>query len=58
MKSNAIKLVAACALISCSKALFAHEINGLQGTHWHATDTAGFAVFVGLAAAAIWLSRK
>jgi len=36
----------------------AHDGHGLTGTHWHATDTLGFAGLAVLVAAAIWLARK
>jgi hypothetical protein len=36
----------------------AHEGHGLAGAHWHATDVVGFAVVVGLAAAAVWWSGR
>lgn len=38
--------------------VFAHDGHGLAGTHWHATDVWGFVVVGGLAAAAVWVSRK
>jgi hypothetical protein len=52
------KLIAACALIIGAETAFSHENHGLEGAHWHATDTLGFVVVAALAAAAIWLSRK
>lgn len=52
------KLVAACAGLIGTTAAFAHEGHGLQGVHWHATDTLGFVVVAVMVAVAIWLSRK
>ena len=52
------KLVAACAGIMGATAVFAHEGHGLQGLHWHATDTLGFIAVAAMVAVAIWLSRK
>jgi len=37
--------------------VLAHGGHGLQGAHWHATDTFGLLLVGGLAALAIWLSR-
>ena len=37
---------------------FAHEGHGLEGPHWHATDTWGFVAIALVVAAAIWLRRK
>jgi hypothetical protein len=52
------QLAAAAALLVTSAASMAHEAHGLAGSsHWHATDTAGFAVVALLATLAIWLSR-
>ena len=47
----------AAALLGATATSIAHEVHGLGGSHWHATDTAGFAVVALLAAIAIWLSR-
>jgi len=52
------KLIAACAGLIGTTAVFAHEGHGLQGVHWHATDTLGFVVVAVMVAVAIWLSRK
>jgi hypothetical protein len=51
------QLAAAAALLVTSAASMAHEAHGLGSSHWHATDTAGFAVVALLATLAIWLSR-
>lgn len=53
-----IKFIAACASISGATAAFAHESHGLQGVHWHATDTWGFVTVAAMVAVAVWLSRK
>ena len=50
--SIAIKIVAASAYLVCHSNVFAHEGHGLNGTHWHATDTWGFVLVV---AVAVWL---
>jgi hypothetical protein len=53
MKRTAALLAAAAILPAA-----AHEGHGLPGTsHWHATDTWGLLVVLGLAALAIWFSR-
>ena len=51
--------LASTALLLCvCAAATAHEGHGLPGTsHWHATDTWGFALVAALAALAIWSSR-
>ena len=36
----------------------AHDGHGLQGVHWHATDSVGFMVLAVLAAAALWFGRR
>jgi hypothetical protein len=49
------------ALLASAAALpaLAHQGHGMPGvSHWHATDTWGLAVVIGLAALAIWFSRK
>ena len=51
------RLSAAAALLSCTAASWAHDGHGLAGSHWHASDTAGFVFVVVLATIAIWLSR-
>jgi hypothetical protein len=53
----ATRFAAAAALLVTSAAPMAHEVHGLGGSHWHATDTAGFAVLALAAALAIWLAR-
>ena len=55
---NAIILLAACAAFTGASTAFAHDGHGLMGSHWHATDVGGFVVVCGLAAMAIWFSRK
>jgi hypothetical protein len=51
------QFAAGATLLVSSATSMAHEVHGLAGSHWHATDTAGFAVVALLAAIAIWLSR-
>jgi hypothetical protein len=55
---NAIKFVAAGAVLARSAAVFAHEGHGQTGIHWHATDTWGLVIITVLAAAALWVGRK
>ena len=38
--------------------VLAHGGHGLEGAHWHATDTFGLLLVGGLAAWAIWLSGR
>ena len=52
------RLSMAATLLACTATSWAHEGHGIPGSsHWHATDTAGFALVAALAALAIWLSR-
>jgi hypothetical protein len=51
------QFAATAALLVTSATSMAHEVRGLGGSHWHATDTAGFAVVALAAALAVWLSR-
>ena len=51
------RLSVAATLLGCTATAWAHEGHGMAGSHWHATDTAGFALVAALAALAIWLSR-
>ncbi len=55
---NAIFSIATYAISTGASTVFAHDGHGLAGSHWHATDVWGFVVVGGLAAAAIWFSRK
>jgi hypothetical protein len=57
-KQFTIKFVAAYALFYWATAALSRSAHGLPGGHWHATDTLGFIVVAGPAAAAFWLSRK
>jgi hypothetical protein len=52
------KLVAVCAGLKGATAVFAHDGHGLEGIHWHATDTWGFVAVATMVAVAIWISRK
>jgi hypothetical protein len=58
MKRFLPRLSAAAALLATSTATLAHDGHGLAPSHWHPTDTAGFAVVALLAGMAIWLSRE
>ena len=51
------QLAAAAALLPACITGFAHDGHGLAGSHWHATDTLGFACVALLAALALWSSR-
>jgi hypothetical protein len=57
MISNAIKIIAACAVFMRANASFAHEGHGLSGSHWHASDVWGFVALAAVVALAIWFSR-
>ena len=55
--SNTIKFIAAQAVFTWVNPLFAHENHGLEGSHWHATDSWGFIALAAMVAAAMWLGR-
>jgi hypothetical protein len=57
MKQFFARLAAAAATLATTTATLAHEGHGLAGSHWHPTDTAGFAFVALLAGLAIWFSR-
>ena len=54
---STLKTLATLALGTLTSATWAHDGHGMQGSHWHATDVAGFAAVAVLVAVAIWLSR-
>ena len=54
---NAIKIVATYAATVCVSTAFAHDVHGLQDSHWHTTDAWGFVAMGALVVTAIWLSR-
>jgi len=58
MKRFVPRLAAAAAMLTTATASFAHDGHGPGGSHWHPTDTAGFAVLAVLAGLAIWLARN
>lgn len=58
MKKMTTHIIAACASLTGTTAVFAHEGHGLAGTHWHATDVLGFVAVSAMIAVAVWLSRK
>jgi hypothetical protein len=49
--------IAGAAVLLSSSVTIAHEGHGLEGVHWHATDTWGFLCVALLAALAVWSSR-
>jgi hypothetical protein len=51
------RLLAGAAGLAGTAGAFAHDGHGLVASHWHPTDTAGFAVVALLAGLAVWLSR-
>jgi hypothetical protein len=48
------KLIAACAGFICANTVFAHDITGLSGTHWHTSDAVGYCVLAALAGVSAW----
>jgi hypothetical protein len=58
MKQINTKFIALCAVMIPATSAFSHEGHGFSGSHWHASDVAGFAALGVLIAVAIWLSRK
>jgi hypothetical protein len=58
MKLITTKLIAVCALFTTATTAFSHEGHGFAGSHWHASDVAGFVALGVLIALAVWLSRK
>jgi hypothetical protein len=56
-KSDATKMIAACALFVCAGAVFAHEGHGMTGSHWHATDIWGFLAAGGALTLMVWFTR-
>jgi Zn-dependent protease with chaperone function len=58
MKQITTKFIALCAVMMTATSVFSHEGHGFTGSHWHASDVAGFAALGVLIAVAIWLSRK
>lgn len=55
--SNTIKVIAVQAVFTWVNSAFAHENYGLEGAHWHATDTWGFVAVAALVALAVWLGK-
>jgi hypothetical protein len=55
---NTIKLIAIYLAYAGANPAFSHDNHGFTGSHWHASDVAGFAALGVLVALAIWLSRK
>jgi hypothetical protein len=53
-----IKLIAIQAVITPATSLFAHDRHDLQGSHWHVSDTFGFAVLAAVIALTLWSGRS
>ncbi|MEO8156106.1 MAG: hypothetical protein ABI605_23820 [Rhizobacter sp.] len=53
-----IRFVSALALAALPVLAQAHDGHGMEGVHWHATDTWGFVVTAALVAAVVWFGRK
>jgi hypothetical protein len=47
--------LAACGYAAAASA---HDGHGLDGTHWHATDVAGFAWLAAVVALGVWWIRR
>jgi hypothetical protein len=56
-KSFTIKLIAIQTIISPYTSIFAHDGHGLQGSHWHASDTFGFAILAAAIGLTLWFGR-
>lgn len=54
---STLKTLATLAMGTLTGAAGANDGHGMTGSHWHATDAAGFAAVAVLLALAIWLSR-
>ena len=56
-KSFAIKLIAIKATITPAGMLFAHDVHGFEGSHWHASDAFGFALLAVAIGVSLWFGR-
>ena len=56
--SMTLQSIAASAILTWTGSALAHDGHGLLGSHWHHSDSLGFAMVAVLAAAAVWLSQK
>ena len=56
-KSFAIKFIAIQATIAPAKSIFAHDLHGMQGSHWHASDAFGFVILAAAIAISLWFGR-
>jgi hypothetical protein len=52
-----IKLIAIQAIITPATSIFAHDEHGLQGSHWHASDTFGFVILAAAIGLTLWFGR-
>jgi hypothetical protein len=52
-----IKLIAIQAIITPATSIFAHDGHGLQGSHWHASDTFGFVILAAAIGLTLWFAR-
>ena len=53
-KSFAIKFIAIQAIMTPASVLFAHDGQGLEGSHWHASDVFGFALLAVAIGVSLW----
>jgi hypothetical protein len=56
-KSFAIKFIAIETTITPASILFAHDVHGLEASHWHASDVFGFALLGVAIGISLWLGR-
>ena len=52
-----IKFIAIQAIITPATSVFAHDGHGMQGSHWHTSDTFGFVIFAAAIAISLWFGR-
>lgn len=52
-----IKLIAIQAIITPASSIFAHDIDNLHDSHWHASDTLGFMILAAVIGLTLWFGR-
>jgi hypothetical protein len=52
-----IKLIAIQAITTPATSIFAHDRHGLEGSHWHASDTFGFVILAAAIGLTLWFGR-